>query len=69
MKELKIALALLAVLTALYSATLLIVVKINLAVAVVCVAIMAALIANLTSSYGSEKREDQNRTDFRNEKY
>lgn len=48
MKELKIAFALLAVLIAMYSATLLIVVKINLAVAVVCVAIMAALIANLT---------------------
>lgn len=64
MKELKIAFALLAVLIALYSATLLIVVKINLAVAVVCVASMAALIANLTSSYGSEKRKDQNRAVF-----
>lgn len=61
MVKLKIACALLAVIIALYSATLLIIVKINFAVAVVCVAIMAALIANLTNTYGSQKRKDQDR--------
>lgn len=63
MVKLKIACALLAVIIALYSATLLIIVKINFAVAVVCVAIMAALIANLTSTYGSQN-EDQDRSSF-----
>jgi hypothetical protein len=47
MVKLKIACVLLAVIIALYSATLLIIVKINFAVTVVCVAIMAALIVNL----------------------
>jgi uncharacterized protein (DUF697 family) len=64
MVKLKIACALLAFIIALYSATLLIIVKINFAVAVVCVAIMAALIANLTSTYGSQKRKDQDRVNF-----
>lgn len=64
MVKLKIACALLAVIIALYSATLLIIVKINVAIAVVCVAIMAALIANLTSTYGSQKRKDQDRANF-----
>lgn len=64
MVKLKIACALLAVIIALYSATLLIIVKINFAVAVVCVAIIAASIANLTSTYGSQKRKDQDRANF-----
>jgi uncharacterized protein (DUF697 family) len=64
MVKLKIACALLAFIIALYSATLLIIVKINFAIAVVCVAIMAALIANLTSTYGSQKRKDQDRVNF-----
>ncbi|MGE6384723.1 hypothetical protein ACQKEN_03475 [Pseudomonas sp. NPDC078416] len=64
MVKLKIACALLTVIIALYSATLLIIVKINFAAAVVCVAIMAALIANLTSTHDSQNRREQDRANF-----
>lgn len=64
MLKLKIACALLAVVIALYSATLLIIVKINFAVAVACLAMMAALIADVTSTYGSQRRKHQDRAKF-----
>ena len=51
MLKLKIAGAVHAATIALYSATLLMIIKISLAVAVISIAAMAALIANITSTF------------------
>lgn len=61
MLKLKIACAVLALIVALCSATLVVVVKINLAAAVICIAAMVALILNLMEG-GSQTRDDSQRT-------
>ena len=60
MLKLKIACAVLALIIALCSATLFVVVKINLVAAVICIAAMVALIVELMGG-GSQTREDSQR--------
>jgi hypothetical protein len=62
MLEFKIACAVLAVSVALYSATLFIIVKINLAVALLCLAAVIALLASLLAEYKQPRKMDLTKT-------
>lgn len=59
MQNLRIACALLALIVALYSATLVVVVKINLAVALACITVVIALLTTLIGAVGRRETNER----------